>query len=196
MLEVQKMFQVAESTTKMMYELVSLTKHVDSLSTQLACMRWAFGIIVTIIIAYGLGNGWTFLKISDREKAKIENEIAQLPSKATAQKIENAVLALNGWTVSQSKQNYITITNFGNLTFYKIHVTLQNDNVTERFNNLMQTPDNIKIPTGVYPAYYVEERKWITLNFDPKIGWLTYDVLPNKSATICVNLTEQFTKQS
>lgn len=185
------MFQIAESMNKLTNELASLTRQVDNLSTQLACMRWAFGIIVTIIIAYGFGSSWTFFKISDGEKAKLENEIAQLPSKATAQRFDDAVLPLNHWFTDKDEQNYVTITKFGNLKFYRIHVTLKNKNVTEQFNNIMQTPDNIKLPAGPYPAYYLEERKWINLNYDPKFGWSTYDVLLHNKATICINLTEQ-----
>lgn len=185
------MFQLVINAAKITTQMSKLSKQVSSFSIRLTCMQWAFGIIVTIIIAYGFGSGWTFLKISDREKQKMEDEIKKLPSKADIQKLENMVIPLNGWNINKGNENFIEVTRFSNIKLYRIYVVAKISKVTENFNAFMQTPESLDVPEGYYPIYYHEGKRWVTAWVDHHGQWSVNNLKLNQKATLYINLSGQ-----
>ncbi|WP_304133833.1 hypothetical protein [Limosilactobacillus coleohominis] len=145
--------------------ITRLVREVNSFNIRLTCMQWAFGIIVTIVIAYGFGSGWAFLKWSDREKkqirddilALVDNKIDQLP--ITSREEDGAITTLNKFYLHDDP--ILKTINISDLLIIKYNVTLYTDNEFPG-GDIMVVTDNVvdsKI-NGIYPAL-LNDSEWV-----------------------------------
>lgn len=180
-----------------------LTKEVTNISAELSNFKWAFGLVVSIILAYGLGSGWTLMKISDNQVKKIEDELSSnfnnqfkqlkeemddFPKKWHEEDCTDSLLTVNGW--KKEDNSYFKKIYISNVGIWKLHIILRNENyIFEDYSEVFALPINAPF-NGPYPAYLKETQQWVTIFVDKNKRAIIYGVINHSGkTTLNIDLT-------
>lgn len=161
------MFVLAETINE-------LSKEVTNIGLQIENAKWAFGLVIAVIVAYGLGSGLTLIKISKDQISKIESDLQEkfdekfqsIPSSVHEEDLDDAIVLFDGWR-SSKKEKHLYYFNYSNFDYYQLDMVIENDEYfNTNFNKIAVIPKNLPIKPGIYPAYASDLEKWVNVTLN------------------------------
>lgn len=161
------MFVLAETINE-------LSKEVTNIGLQIENAKWAFGLVIAVVVAYGLGSGLTLIKISKDQISKIESDLQEkfdekfqsIPSSVHEEDLDDAIVLLDGWR-SSKKEKHLYYFNYSNFDYYQLDMVIENDEYSNtNFNKIAVIPINLPIKPGIYPAYASDLEKWVNVTLN------------------------------
>lgn len=174
-----------------------LSKEVTNIGSQIDNAKWAFGLVVTVVLAYGLGSGLTLIKISKDQINRIEldlqkkfnEEFKSIPSSVHKEDLNDAIVLVNGWKTSD-KRKHLYYFNYSNFDYYQLDMVIENDKYFNTdFNKIAVIPASLPIEPGIYPAYASDLGKWVNITLTKDGGLVITSELNQQSIKLHIKMS-------